>query len=130
MVQVPVATPVTVVPLTVQTVGVAELKITRAVEPPPVALTDEVPSTFKSAGKKVIMPIEFGSILVALTLFVTVAALLKLLSPACSNFTIQIPVPDFIVKVAPLLVQTVVSPLLYVTARLESEVAPTVNELL
>ena len=55
MVQVPVATPVTVLPLTVQTLCVAELKLTGWPELA-VALAVVVPPTVSVAGVKLIGP--------------------------------------------------------------------------
>jgi len=55
MVQVPVATPVTVlpfVPLAVQIVGVVDVKVTGKPDPPPVALAVVVPFTVNVVGVK------------------------------------------------------------------------------
>lgn len=56
MIQVPAATPETVVPLTVQTEGVVELNVTAN---PEVAVAEivEVPLTDSVVGVKVVMPI-------------------------------------------------------------------------
>ena len=56
MVQVPTASPVTVLPLTVQMPGVVVLNVTGLPDAPPVALTVVVPPTLKDAGLKLIAP--------------------------------------------------------------------------
>jgi hypothetical protein len=64
----------------------------------------------------------------AVTDSVTCGARLKLLSPAWSYLTVQVPVPLVMVKVAPTFVQT--PALLYETGKPELEVAATVKLVL
>ena len=61
MVQVPAACPVTVFPLTVQTLGVEELKLTGSPEDA-VALTVVVPPTPREAGLKLMVPMVWFSL--------------------------------------------------------------------
>ncbi|CAK0761793.1 hypothetical protein CCP3SC15_270011 [Gammaproteobacteria bacterium] len=81
IVQVPALVPVTVRPLTVQTLGVMELKATVSPEVA-VALAVVVPPTASVAGAKVIVPMVW----LALKLAVTVRAALRV--------TVQAPVPE------------------------------------
>lgn len=61
MVQVPVATPVTVLPFTVQIVGVVDVKVTGKPDVA-VALAVVVPPTVNVLGVKVIAPIVCGAV--------------------------------------------------------------------
>jgi hypothetical protein len=120
MVHVPALTLVTVEPLTVQTAGVVELKVTARPELA-VALTVEVPASASVAGAKVIVPMVWLALPIVI-FWVTCVAALYVEFPAWSAATVQVPA-DTPLTIESTTVQTAGVVELKVTARPELAVA-------
>ena len=121
MVQLPAETPVTVVPLTLQTSGVVVLKLTALPDAPPLALAVVVPSTATLDGAKPIAPMVCAALPMVMVC-ATWRAGLMLLSPAWFAAMVQLPA-ERALTVVPLTLQTALVSELKATSSPELAVA-------